>query len=169
MARELAARGHTLVYGGGRVGLMGRLADTVLEGGGRVIGVIPEALFAKEVAHHGLTDLRVVASMHERKQVMSDLADGVVAIPGGLGTLEEFFEMLTWAQLGFHAKPCGLFNVCGYFDELLRFLDRAVAEGFIQPAHRTLILADSHPAALLDRMADYTPPTVEKWLDRAST
>jgi hypothetical protein len=165
----LAARGCTLVYGGANVGLMGILADAVLADGGRVIGVIPDGLLAKEVAHHGISELRVVASMHERKATMAELSDGVVALPGGLGTLEEFFEMLTWAQLGIHAKPCGLLDVHGYYDALLAFLDHAVDERFVAPAHRALILAERDPTTLLDRMARYRAPAIEKWLDRASS
>ena len=157
LACVLLSRQQTLVYGGAKVGLMGVLADAVLQGGGKVIGVIPAHLEAKEVAHQGLTDLRVVGSMHERKAVMADLSDGVIALPGGLGTLEELFEMLTWAQLGLHRKPCGVLNVAGYFDRLLAFLDHAVTQRFMSEPHRGLLLADHDPAALLDRMAAYEP------------
>lgn len=167
--RELAARGHELVYGGGSVGLMGRLADSVLACGGKVIGVIPRALLAKEVGHGGLTELRVVASMHERKALMSDLADAFVALPGGLGTLEELFEVLTWAQLGLHSKPCGILNVCGYFDTLLAFLDHAVKEQFVKSEHRSLVITADSPLELLGRLAAYRPVKVEKWLSRASS
>ena len=169
LAAALLSRRMSLVYGGARIGLMGVLADAVLEGGGQVVGVIPEHLAVKEVAHRGLTDLRVVGSMHERKMLMADLSDGVVALPGGLGTLEELFEMLTWAQLGLHARPCGLLEVEGYFDKLLGFLDEAVTRRFIRPEHRALLLADGDPGRLLDRMAAYRPPETEKWLDRATT
>ena len=166
LARVLVSRGQTLVYGGAKVGLMGVLADTVLDGGGEVIGVIPAHLEAKEVAHGGLTDLRVVDSMHERKAVMAELSDGVIALPGGLGTLEELFEMLTWAQLGLHRKPCGVLNVAGYFDRLLDFLDHAVGQRFISEPHRGLLLSDADPTRLLDRMADQRVPQTGKWLDR---
>lgn len=169
LGAQLVARECTLVYGGANVGLMGALADAVLEGGGEVIGVIPEGLVAREVAHTGLADLRRVGSMHERKSVMAELADGVIALPGGLGTFEEFFEMLTWAQLGLHAKPCGVLNVGGYYDKLLDFLDHTVAERFVSDDHRQMIMSDGDPAALLDRMAAYDAPAVEKWLDRDST
>ncbi len=169
LARELVARDCELVYGGGKVGMMGVLADAVLADGGKVIGVIPRALLAKEVAHAGLTELRVVASMHERKAIMSELSDAFVALPGGLGTLEEFFEVLTWAQLGLHAKPCGLLNVGGYFDRLLTFLDHAVEERFVKGAHRDLVITSTAPAELLDRLARFRPPRIEKWIDRASS
>jgi len=165
----LAERGCTLVYGGAKVGLMGVLADSVLAGGGRVVGVIPEGLLAREVAHRELSELRVVASMHERKATMAELSDGVIALPGGLGTLEEFFEMLTWAQLGMHAKPCGLLNVRGYFDRLLDFLDHSVSERFVAEMHRGMVLSERDPSALLERMLAYRPPEVEKWLDRDSS
>jgi uncharacterized protein (TIGR00730 family) len=148
---------------------MGALADAVLAAGGRVIGVIPESLLAKEVAHIGLTDLRVVASMHERKALMSDLADAFVALPGGFGTWEEFFEMLTWAQLGLHQKPCGLLNALGYFNPLLKFVDHSVGEGFVRSAHGSMICVDASPEALLDQLASYSPPIVQKWIDREET
>jgi uncharacterized protein (TIGR00730 family) len=165
----LAERRCTLVYGGAKVGLMGVLADSVLAGGGEVVGVIPEGLLAREVAHLGLSELHVVASMHERKSVMAELSDGVIALPGGLGTLEEYFEMLTWAQLGLHAKPCGLLDVRGYFDSLLAFLDHAVEERFVSQEHRRMVIAEHDPRALLDRMAAYRPHVVEKWLDRETS
>lgn len=149
----IAARGLTLVYGGARVGLMGVVADTVLERGGRVTGVIPRALVDKEVAHPGLTVQHVVESMHDRKALMSELADGFLALPGGFGTLDELFEMLTWAQLGFHAKPIGLLNTAGYFDGLLAFCDRAVQDGFVYAAQREAILTGVDPALLVDQMA----------------
>ena len=169
LGHALVSRGLTLVYGGARVGLMGALADAVLEEGGRVIGVIPESLVAKEVAHIGLADLRVVASMHERKALMSDLADAFVALPGGFGTWEEFFEMLTWAQLGLHEKPCGLLNALGYFNPLLKFVDHSVGEGFVRGAHGSMICVDASPEALLDQLVSYNPPVVKKWLDREET
>ena len=166
LARVLVSRRHTLVYGGAKVGLMGVIADAVIAGGGEVIGVIPAHLEAKEVAHRGLSELRVVGSMHERKAVMSELSDGVVALPGGLGTLEELFEMLTWAQLGLHGKPCGVLNVAGYFDRLLELLDHAVDQRFISELHRGLLLSDDDPTVLVDRMMAYQVPNTGKWLDR---
>ena len=165
----LARREMSLVYGGGRVGLMGAVADAALAQGGVVIGIIPFSLEQKEVAHHDLTELRVVDSMHERKAQMSDLADCFLALPGGFGTLEEFFEVVTWAQIGIHQKPCALLNVNGYFDPLLTFVDHALAERFVRPEHRSLILTDSDPALLLDRMALYRSPIVDKWMDRDQT
>ena len=158
----LAARGLTLVYGGGNVGMMGQLANAVLENGGRVTGVIPEAIAEMEVAHTGLSDLRVVDSMHTRKALMAELADGFIALPGGLGTLEEFVEVLTWAQLGFHAKPCGLLNVAGYYDSLLSFIEHTAGQLFIQPEHRELILVENDPAKLLDRFSAYVAPRLDK-------
>ena len=148
---------------------MGVLADAVLQAGGHVIGVIPEALAAREVAHRGLPDLRVVRSMHERKATMADLADGFIALPGGLGTLEELFEIVTWAQLGLHGKPCGLVNAAGYFDHLIAFLDHAVEARFVRPEHRALMLVETDLAALLDRFASFVAPRLEKWIDRDST
>ena len=165
----LVRRGLTLVYGGGNVGLMGMLADAVLKDGGQVIGVIPQSLVDLEVAHAGLPDLRIVASMHERKALMADLADGFIALPGGIGTLEEFCEILTWAQLGLHQKPCGLVNVAGYFDHLMAFLDHSVGERFLRPEHRGMVLVEADPEKLLDRFAAYLPPKLEKWIDRGST
>ena len=169
LGQALLARRATLVYGGAQIGLMGILADTVLAGGGEVIGVIPRHLAAKEVAHQGLTQLRVVASMHERKMQMSELSDGVVALPGGLGTLEELFEMLTWGQLGLHRKPCGLLNVSDYFDRLVMFLDDAVTQRFVRPEHRAMLLSHSDPEKLLSTMAAYRAPESEKWLDETAT
>lgn len=162
----LASRSITLVYGGANVGMMGALANAVLDAGGHVTGVIPTDLVDKEIAHKHLSELRIVGSMHERKQLMADLSDGFIALPGGLGTFEEFFEVVTWAQLGFHSKPCGLLNVCGYYDKLLAFLDDAVQERLIRAEHRAIILQSSDAADLLQQMSAYTPPTVEKWLDR---
>jgi uncharacterized protein (TIGR00730 family) len=168
LGRVLAERGIGLVYGGARVGLMGAVADAVLAGAGSVTGVIPRALVEKEVAHSGLTDLRVVTSMHERKALMADLSDGFIALPGGWGTLDEFFEILTWAQLGIHRKPCGLVNVLGYFERLLSFLDHSVEQGFVRREYDSLIAVSDDPATLLDAMANHTAPTVEKWIDVAS-
>lgn len=162
LGAHLAARNVTLVYGGGNVGMMGQLANTVIENGGNVTGVIPEAIMKMEVAHTGLSDLRVVDSMHTRKAMMAELADGFIALPGGLGTLEEFVEVLTWAQLGFHSKPCGLLNVAGYYDSLLDFINHTADQLFIQPEHRGLILEEETPAALLDRLAAYTAPQLDK-------
>jgi uncharacterized protein (TIGR00730 family) len=164
--RELAARGVELVYGGAAVGLMGAVADAVLAAGGRVTGVIPEALVAREVAHAGLSDLRVVASMHERKAAMADLSDAFVALPGGWGTLDELFEVLTWAQLGLHAKPCGLLNAGGYFDKLLAFMDHMVDEGFVKPAFRPMLAVSGSAAELLTLLAGYRAPAIEKWVER---
>ena len=169
LGAELARRGLTVVYGGSNVGLMGALADAALDAGGRVIGIIPEALRQKEVAHLGLSELHVVASMHERKARMAELSDGFIALPGGLGTLEELCEVLTWAQLGFHAKPCGLLDVDGYYAALGAFLDNAMDQGFIVPAHRAMLLAAPDPAALLDRFTTYVAPVVSKWLDKPQT
>jgi uncharacterized protein (TIGR00730 family) len=165
----LASRHIGLVYGGARVGLMGAMADAVLAGGGEVVGVIPNSLVEKEVAHSGLTSLRVVRSMHERKALMAEMADAFVALPGGWGTLDEMFEILTWAQLGLHNKPCGLLNVQGYFDRLLSFLDLTMEQGFVRREYRALLSVADRPTALLDALAAQVPPTVEKWLDVAST
>jgi len=165
----LAAEGLDLVYGGASVGTMGRIADTVLAAGGRVYGVIPHALAVKEIAHEGLTELRIVESMHERKAAMADLADGFIAMPGGLGTMEELFEVLTWAQLGLHRKPCALLDVDGYYQPLVRFLDHAVEQRFVKPEHRAMILVDDDPARLLQRMREYVPPHLPKWIVEAET
>ena len=157
LGRALAERGLGLVYGGGKVGLMGTIADAVLERGGEVIGVIPEDLVKKEVAHKGLTDLRIVGSMHERKALMARLSDGFIAMPGGFGTLDEFCEILTWAQLGFHLKPFGMLDVGGYFELFLKFVDHSVSEGFIRGEHRDMILVESSPEPLLDAFAARQP------------
>ncbi len=162
----LAARGLTLVYGGGNVGLMGAVADAALAAGGEVIGVIPESLVAWEVAHAGLTDLQVVPSMHVRKARMADLADAFIALPGGFGTFDEFCEVLTWSQLGFHQKPCGVLNVAGYYTPLLALFDHAVEEQFLRPQHRALVLEDTDPTRLLDRLATFKAPPLHKWIDR---
>ena len=153
LGRELVARGYGLVYGGGKVGLMTVIADTVLELKGHVTGVIPSSLVSKEVAHLGLSELRVVDSMHARKAVMAELSDGFIAMPGGIGTMEELFEVLSWAQLGLHAKPCALLNVAGYYDPLMQFLDHAVEQDFIKTKHRALLIEESDPSHLLDRFA----------------
>lgn len=155
LAQAMVTRGMSLVYGGAHVGIMGAVANRLMSLDGQVFGVIPEALVKLEVAHEGLTELFVVADMHERKAKMADLSDGFVALPGGLGTFEELFEMLTWAQLGFHTKPVGLLNVAGFYDELLRFLDTACEQGFMKQAHRDILIADTDPDMLLDRMNRY--------------
>jgi hypothetical protein len=167
MGRALVDRGLSLVYGGGQVGLMGIVADAVLEAGGEVIGVIPHALNAREIAHHGLTKLHVVDSMHERKALMASLSDAFVAMPGGFGTYEEFFEAVTWTQLGVHRKPCGLLNVAGFYDPVVQFIDRAVAEQFIRPQHRATILVDADPGRLLVQLAQAVLPEVPKWIGLA--
>lgn len=166
VALLLCRRGIELVYGGGNVGLMGTLANACLREGGRVIGVIPQALADKELAHTGLTELRVVRSMHERKAVMADLSDAFVALPGGYGTWEELFEVLSWSQLGIQQKACGLLNVNGYYDPLLQLADQSVAEGFLRQVHRDLLLSDDDPERLLDRLSSYSVPSVEKWIGR---
>ena len=169
MGRALARRGIGLVTGGGRVGLMGVVADAALAAGGEVVGVIPQALMDKELAHAGLTDLVVTASMHERKARMAELADGFVALPGGLGTYEELFEIWTWAQLGWHAKPCGLLNAAGFYDRLVAFLDVASDAQFVKPEHRAMLVVETDPDRLLDRFGAYVAPNVEKWIGRADT
>jgi uncharacterized protein (TIGR00730 family) len=166
LAATLAERGIGLVYGGGNVGLMGVLADTAMAAGGEVIGVMPRALVEHEIGHRGITELRTVESMHERKALMADLSDAFVAVPGGIGTLEELIEVYTWTQLGFHRKGCGVLNVNGYYDALAAFLDHAVGEGFLAPEHRGVLTVASDPAELLDRLAAFEPPTTGKWLER---
>ena len=163
VGRLLAERGMELVYGGGKVGLMGAVADACLGAGGRVIGVIPQGLMDREVGHAGLTELRVVGSMHERKALMADLAEGFLCLPGGFGTWDEFCEILTWAQLGLHTSACGLLNVAGYYDPLLAMADRAREEGFLKETNRGLILADANAERLLDRMAEYVSPVAGRW------
>jgi uncharacterized protein (TIGR00730 family) len=155
MGTTMAAAGIDLVYGGGRVGLMGEVADAVLDAGGEVIGVIPEHMSDREIAHYGLTDLRIVGSMHERKALMYELSDGFVALPGGLGTLEELFEITTWSQLGLHAKPTGLLDVDGFYAPLVGFLDQLVTEGFVADRHRQLLRVAATPSAMLDRLAAF--------------
>jgi len=164
LGRTLAERDTTLVYGGGHVGLMGVVADAALEAGGEVIGVMPRSLVDREIGHKGLTKLHVVGSMHERKALMSELSDGFVALPGGNGTLEEFFEVLTWAQLGEHGKPCGLLNVAGYYDPLLKVFDQMVEKDFLRGAHRELVLVADDPSSLLQRFEGYEPPKTVKWI-----
>jgi uncharacterized protein (TIGR00730 family) len=162
MGSTLARRGIDLVYGGGRVGLMGVLADAVLDAGGSAIGVIPQALLAREIQHSHLSELHVVATMHERKTKMAGLADGFIALPGGAGTLEEIFEQWTWAQLGIHHKPCGFLNTNGYFDPLREMIGQMTGEGFLRPEHASMLLFDSDPATMLDAFRDYVPP-LAKW------
>jgi uncharacterized protein (TIGR00730 family) len=169
LGRALCDHGFDLVYGGARVGLMGAVADAVLAAGGRVFGVIPDALVAKELAHAGVTELHVVASMHERKAMMAELSDGFIALPGGWGTWEELFEVLTWGQLGLHRKPCGALNAGGYFDGLLAFMAHAMQEGFVRSEQNEMLLVADTPAALLHQMAAYTPPAVEKWIEKSET
>lgn len=169
LGRSLAERHIELVYGGAQIGLMGEVASAALAHGGRVIGVIPQMLVRKEIAHAGLTALHVTASMHERKQKMADLSEGFIALPGGIGTFEELFEIWTWAQLGLHRRPCGLLNVAGYFDDLVRFLDHATASGFIRVEQRGMLCVERDVDALLARFEDYAAPSVEKWLRREET
>jgi uncharacterized protein (TIGR00730 family) len=164
LGRTLAARRIDLVYGGGNVGLMGVLADAVLEAGGRVTGVIPHALVARELAHQRLTQLHIVDSMHDRKALMARLSDAFIALPGGFGTLEEFAEAVTWTQLGLHAKPCGLLNVAGFYDGLLAFLDHALHQEFLRPTHSHIVVADADPEALLDRLDAWRAPEVTRWI-----
>jgi uncharacterized protein (TIGR00730 family) len=169
LGRTLAARRIGVVYGGGRVGLMGALADAALASGGEVVGVIPRALVDREIGHPGLTDLRVVGSMHERKALMAELADGFVALPGGIGTLEELFEVWTWAQLGLHAKPCALLDADGFFAPLVTFLDHLVRTGFVNHAHRAMLVTAASPEDVLAAFAAYEAPLVAKWVDSTQT
>jgi len=166
LATEMVRRGHGVVFGGGSVGLMGVLADRALELDGEVIGVIPEALATKELLHPRVPDLRRVADMHERKALMAELAGAFIALPGGYGTFEELFEIVTWAQLGFHRKNIGLLNVGGYFDPLVTLIEHAIGEGFITPSHRDLVVVESEPVRLLDRLATHKMPDVRRWLSR---
>ena len=166
MGVEIARRGLVLVYGGGAVGLMGIVANAALEAGGEVHGVIPYALRQKEVGHHGLTRLEVVDTMHTRKARMAELADGFIAMPGGIGTFEELFEIWTWGQLGIHAKPLGLLNIAGFYDPLAQFLDATVSAGFLKDQHRAMAVTDTDPAALIDAMEAYVPAAVYKWVEK---
>lgn len=161
----IARRGLRLVYGGGNVGLMGVVADAALGAGGEVVGVIPRTLMARELGHGGVTELHVVGTMHERKALMADLSDGFLALPGGYGTLEEFCEILTWAQLGIHRKPCGLLDVDGYWSPLCALFDHAVDEGFLHPDHRALVIEEGDPERLLERMERFVPPATPKWAE----
>jgi uncharacterized protein (TIGR00730 family) len=169
LARYLAASKITVVYGGGNVGLMGTLADATLEAGGEIIGVMPQALVDREHSHTRIPDLRVVGSMHERKATMAELSDAFIAMPGGFGTFEEFCEVLTWTQLGLHRKPCGLLNVEGYYDPLLALFDHAEAEQFLKPAHRHMVISESSPGLLVERLLKYELPVVSKWIGRQQT
>jgi hypothetical protein len=169
MGALLASRDIGLVYGGGNVGLMGVVADAAMAHGGNVIGVIPQSLADREVAHSGITELRVVDSMHARKAMMAELADGFIAMPGGVGTFEEFFEVVTWTQLGVHRKPCGLLNVSGFYTPLAAFIDQAVSEGFIKPVHRAAIVVDDDPERLLNTLMSIKLPDVPKWIRREET
>lgn len=164
LANELVRNHIGLVYGGASVGVMGQVADAVLAQNGEVIGVIPQALVDKEVSHNGLTQLHVVSSMHERKSMMADLANGFVALPGGLGTLEELFEVLTWQQLGFHQKPVAVLNVNGYYDKLLAFLDHSVAEKFVRQAHREALIVENNATDLVAAMQSYQAKNLDKWM-----
>ena len=166
---EMAGRGLGLVYGGASIGVMGAVADAVLERGGQAVGVIPYSLATKEVSHDGLDELIVVDSMHERKAKMAELSDGFIALPGGWGTIEEIFEMLTWAQLGFHEKPCGLLNVAAYYDQLFAFLENAIKQQFVKEEFRPMIIMDEAPAVLLDRFDHYRAPKVKKWIGPEET
>ena len=169
LGRLLVERGYGLVYGGGNVGLMSVVADAVLEQRGEIIGVIPELLVDKELAHRGLSDLRIVKSMHERKAVMAELSDGFIGLPGGFGTMEEFFEVLSWAQLSLHDKPCGLLNVSGYYQHLIRFLDHAVDQGFLKPKHRALLIVEKDPHRLLDHFEEFIADRTMKRFDPSQT
>lgn len=166
LGKAIAEKGFELVYGAGCVGLMGVLADATLSAGGKVIGVIPESLVAKELAHRGLTELHIVKTMHERKAMMADLADGFIAMPGGYGTLDEFCEIITWSQLGFHKKPCAILNVKGYFDHLIKFFDTAQELQFVASRHREMILISTDPLGILDEMVNYRHHAQEKWVSK---
>ncbi len=166
LAKALASQNIGLVYGGASVGIMGALADTMLDLGGKVIGVMPQSLVDKEVSHPGLTELKIVNSMHQRKALMAELSDAFIALPGGLGTLEELFEMLTWSQLGYHNKPCAILNIEGYFDGLLNFLAHAVTQGFIKTSHAQMLIKETLPEKLLSVMNNYQAPRVEKWISK---
>ena len=166
LAEALVSRNIKLVYGGTDIGLMGVVANQVLNLGGEVIGVIPKALALKEVAHKHLTQLHITESMHERKMMMAELSDGFIALPGGIGTLEELFEIWTWAQLGFHNKPCGLLNINGYYNSLIGFLDHVLAEQFVKKEHHAMLLVETNPNTLLDRYSNYQPPAIRHWVSK---
>ncbi len=169
LGAHMAGAGIGIVTGGGRVGLMGVVADAALAAGGEVVGVIPQALLAREMGHTGLTRLEVVSTMHERKARMAELSDAFVALPGGIGTLEELFEVWTWAQLGVHEKPCGLFNAAGYYDPLLAFLDHSAAEGFVREASLRMLVVESDPVRMVERLSSYEPPEVRRWVEPSAT
>ena len=169
LARAIAGRGMRLVYGGGSIGLMGVLGEEALAAGGHVIGVTPRRLVEKELVRNSLSELRVVETMQERKSLMAELSDGFIALPGGFGTLDELFEMLTWTQLGYHRKPCALLDVEGYFERLIAFLDHSVEQRFVTAAHRAMLIVERDPDALLDRLAAERPPESSKWMDRSPT
>lgn len=169
LALQLVAADIALIYGGGKVGLMGVLADAVLSHHGKVIGVMPTSLIEKEIAHRGITQLLEVSSLHERKALIAELADGFILLPGGAGSLDEFFEMLTWAQLGIHAKPCGILNIANYFDDLLKFLDNVVAKKFMKSTFREMIIVENEPDRLLQCFANYEPPKEFRWMGTATT
>ena len=169
LAEELVSREIEIVYGGGRIGLMGVLAERAIELGGRVIGVIPESLATKEVAHDSISELIVVGSMHQRKAKMAELSDGFISLPGGIGTIEETFEMLTWSQLGFHNKPCGIINVEGFYDKLIEFLNHTSEEKFFMDIYRRMLIVETDPSALLERFEQYKPPQVKHWIAEDET
>ena len=169
LGQILAEQKIRLVYGGASVGVMGALADATLAAGGEAVGVIPRPLWEREVGHTGLTELHVVQTMHQRKALMAELADGFIALPGGIGTLEELFEVWTWGQLGIHQKPCGLLDVAGYYQPLVAFLDHMVRQQFVRDEHRSFVLVDENPEALVRRFGEYTPPPVTRWIDRTQT
>lgn len=169
LAEELVKRKTRLIYGGASIGLMGMIADRMLALEGQVVGVIPKALAHKEVAHANLTELHITQSMHERKMLMAELSDGFIALPGGIGTLEELFEIWTWAQLGFHQKPCGLLNAAGYYDRLIQFLDHVTTEQFVKPQVRNMLIVESNPSKLLDYYATYRAPTMKHWVAENET
>ena len=169
LGRVLAGRGLDLVYGGASIGLMGAVADSVMAGGGKVVGVIPEAMASKEVVHDGLTEMHVVSSMHERKSMMARLADAFVALPGGFGSFEELLEMITWAQLGILQKPLGILNLSGYYDPLIQLFERAIAEDFIRPSNRQLFLVDEEPDRLLQTLLSHKLPEVKRWITERKT
>lgn len=169
LAESLVKRNIKLVYGGASIGIMGMVADQVLKLGGHAIGVVPKALAHKEIAHAHLTELHLTESMHERKMLMAELSDGFIALPGGIGTLEELFEIWTWAQLGFHNKPCGLLNIEAYYDSLIQFLDHVVAEQFAKEHHRAMLMVETNPDALIERYINYQPPAMKHWIDKQET
>ena len=169
LGHAMLEKGIGLVYGGAQIGIMGEIANTVVNGGGEVIGIMPRSLADREIYHTGLTELKIVNSMHERKAMMADFSDGFIALPGGLGTIEEIFEVLTWAQLGFHHKPCALFNALGYYNHLSAFLDHTRVEGFVNGASRSMIITEDNPGRLLEQFEAYQAPQVNKWSDRNNT